>query len=150
MMDGYYTFRCGERVGLADEDQRVVVKPLWEEIREPREGYAVVKLHGKFGAVDCQGRMAAAPEWDELRDCSEGLFIAKKDGEFFILRINGREPVHIAYDKCREVYSFFERNAVFMDDYSCKYGCIDQFGRLMVGPMYDTPSEARAAAREEE
>lgn len=150
MMDEYRIVKRGEKTGMADAEGRIIIYPVWDGIRDLQEGYAVVKLGGRFGAVDAQGRVIAAPEWDEVQDCSEGLFIAKKDGAFFILPADGGAPVSVGWDECRCVYSFYDGVAVFMDDYSCKYGCFDREGRLMVGAFYDSPSQVRAAAKEEE
>ena len=140
---------CGNKMGMRDEYGNVIAYPVWDEIRPAREGHAVVRLKRCFGAIDAQGRLVAAPEWDRLDDCSEGIFIGKKNGFFFLVMADGSDPVPVDWDECRDVLSFSGGAAAFMDDYSCKYGCIGRDGRTIIGPVWNNPREALDAFKGE-
>jgi len=49
--------------GFLDENGRLAIRPLFEDVRDFRHGLAAVQWKGKWGFIDTRGRMAVRSAW---------------------------------------------------------------------------------------
>lgn len=67
--------------GFLDQNGRLAIRPLFEDVRDFRHGLAAVQWKGKWGFIDTRGRMAVPPRYDSVQDYAEiGLAVATLDG----------------------------------------------------------------------
>lgn len=84
--------------GFLDENGRLAVRPIFENVRDFRHGLAAVQWQGKWGFINPKGRMAVAPRYDSVSDYAEiGLAVATLDGRRQLIDRRG-EPVGAALD----------------------------------------------------
>ena len=79
--------------GFLDENGRLAVRPIFENVRDFRHGLAAVQWQGKWGFINPKGRMAVPPRYDSVSDFAEiGLAVATLDGRQQLINQRG-EPV---------------------------------------------------------
>jgi hypothetical protein len=79
--------------GFLDQNGRLAIRPLFEDVRDFRHGLAAVQWKGKWGFIDTRGRMAVPPRYDSVQDYAEiGLAVATLDGRQQLIDRQG-EPV---------------------------------------------------------
>ena len=79
--------------GFLDANGRLVVRPIFENVRDFRHGLAAVQWQGKWGFINPQGRMAVPPRYDSVGDYAEiGFAVATLDGRQQLINRQG-EPV---------------------------------------------------------
>lgn len=79
--------------GFLDQNGRLAIRPLFEDVRDFRHGLAAVQWQGKWGFIDTRGRMAVPPRYDSVQDYAEiGLAVATLDGRQQLIDRQG-EPV---------------------------------------------------------
>lgn len=67
--------------GFLDQNGRLAVRPIFEDVHDFRHGLAAVRWQGKWGFINAKGRMAVPPRYDDVSDFAEiGLAVATLDG----------------------------------------------------------------------
>lgn len=76
--------------GYLDQNGRLVIRPIFENVRDFRHGLAAVQWQGKWGFINPQGRMAVPPRYDSVGDFAEiGLAVATVDGRHVFINRQG-------------------------------------------------------------
>lgn len=61
----------GHRWGFLDNRGQLVIKPLFEQVRDFHYGLAAAKLKGKWGYIDATGNWAIQPTFDQAQDFTQ-------------------------------------------------------------------------------
>lgn len=85
-----YSFQKRGKYGFKNKSEKIIVKPIYEDVGEISENLVSVKLNGKWGFIDMQGNLVIPLEYKEVKQFSEGLVAASKNGidVIFIDRYN--------------------------------------------------------------
>lgn len=88
--------------GFLDENGRLAVRPIFEDVRDFRHGLAAVQWQGKWGFINPMGRMAVPPRYDSVSDFAQiGLAVATLDGRRQLIDRRGQavgEPLDEGID----------------------------------------------------
>src|SRR6218665_3143287 len=102
--------------GYLGKTGNIVITPKFDEIRDFKEGLAMIKLDRKWGYIDKNGNIAINPQFDYAEDFEEGLAVI------------GEHDVN---------YSNDGRNDWSIDCGSIYWGCIDKNGNIVISPQFD-------------
>jgi hypothetical protein len=118
--------------GFVDAAGKMLIEPLFHEVRHYHEGYAPVKLDKKWGLIDKKGRYVVNPRFDEgMGEFSQGLVAVKKGGSWGFIDSKGQSIIAPQFDEVKE---FKEgKAAVRIKD---KWGFIDKKGRFIINPRF--------------
>ncbi len=76
--------------GFLDQNGRLAIRPIFEDVRDFRHGLAAVQWQGKWGFINVNGRMAVPPRYDSVGDFAEiGLAVVTVDGRQQLINRNG-------------------------------------------------------------
>jgi len=76
--------------GFLDQNGRLAIRPIFEDVRDFRQGLAAVQWQGKWGFINVNGRMAVPPRYDSVGDFAEiGLAVVTLDGRQQLINRNG-------------------------------------------------------------
>ena len=102
---------------------------FWEfdDARDFKEGFAVVKKDGKWGYINTKGEQIVECKFDSYSNFNEGFAAVKKDGKWGYINTKGEQIVECKFDGAR---SFNEGFALVKKD--GKYGYINTKGYLVI------------------
>jgi hypothetical protein len=138
VMDPYDGVRSSRgRYGLIDREGRVVVEPIYDEIRAARAALGI-KRNGKWGAIDFAGREVIPPTYDNLYDAGDRFLAVNRGarlhwngeisgGLWGLADSSGREVVEPRYDRLEPLACGL--TIVYRDR---AFGVIDASGREVV------------------
>lgn len=122
----------GEKYGYVDANDKVIIKPQFDEAYEFRDGYAPVKKNEKFGMIDSSGNEVIAFKYKDLGYLQEGLIIATSNGiKFGFINIKSEIVIPFIYDNC---YNFLNNFAIVK--IKGKYGMINKKNIMVVPCKY--------------
>jgi hypothetical protein len=99
--DGLAWIRLGDKWGFINEQGKVVVPPVYDEVRVFDFGFAQVKLNGKWGVVDQQGKVVIPPKYDYASNLfPNGLALVGLGGKLGFVDQQGNEVIPLKYDYC--------------------------------------------------
>lgn len=80
---------ASSRFGFIDKSGNVIVKALYNEVKDFKNGVAMVKRDGKWGAIDLDGKLIIPIQYEDINYLAEELISAKKNGKWgFIDKAN--------------------------------------------------------------
>ncbi|HAP25710.1 MAG TPA: hypothetical protein DCR74_08800, partial [Achromobacter sp.] len=94
--------------GFLDQNGRVAIEPIFEEVGDFRHGLAAVRWQGKWGYIDRNGRMAVRPRYDAAQDFVEvGLAAVTLDGKPMLIDRQGN-PAGEPFDEVVRAVRLFD------------------------------------------
>lgn len=131
-VEGLVMVRLNGCYGFVDEQFRMVVQAVWDDVGEVAEGLIAVKRGDKWGFIDTSGRVVVDCVFDEVDSFSEGKAAVAVDGQYGYIDQTGETVIPFRFDDAWGFYS--ARAAVKIDD---QYGYIDDSGQIVIEPIYD-------------
>ncbi len=145
--EGLTALIIGTRYAYVDRLGKVVIPPLFEQVRPFKDGVALVKMGEKYGYIDKTGKFVLEPQFDLAGDFGDGLAPAiKLAGE--LLEADGSSAE-------RPSASFLPRRILDPVELptgsnpsgknssnlleSVRYGFIDKSGKFVLEPKYELP-----------
>ena len=123
------------RWGFINDFGKLVLPPVYEEVRDFVQGRAAVKAGTKWAFVDTSGKFTVKPQFGRVLDFSEGLAAVQfppaggcKKGKWGYIDTAGKTVIPARFDGARP---FSESLASVRRD--GRAGCIDKSGKLMIG-----------------
>jgi hypothetical protein len=100
--DGLFRIKKNEKIGFANMQGEIIIKPQYDEASPFFDGYAAVcfggkldneyemskRIGGKWGFINKSGTLIVKPIYDEVRNIKAGEAKVKKDGEWTVIKIN--------------------------------------------------------------
>ncbi|CAB3646233.1 WG repeat-containing protein [Achromobacter pestifer] len=78
--------------GFLDQNGRLAIRPIFQDVGDFRHGLAAVRWKGKWGFIDTRGRMAVPPRFDSVQDYAEiGLAVVTLDGRKLLINRQGEQ-----------------------------------------------------------
>lgn len=130
--EGMIGFQRGELWGFMDKRGKVMVEPLYEDIKPYTRGIARVKKEGKWGVIDRKGKTIANFEYEHLSYFYGGYARAKKDDKWGFIDFAGEVAVDIKYDDLKPLSSGL---ALFKKE--DKWGYINRYGATRIPAKFD-------------
>jgi hypothetical protein len=81
----------GGKWGYADDQDRFVIAPKFDDAGDFSGDYAAVKINNHWGFIDRSGNVVVQPFYDEVGRFSEGLVRVKQSERWFYIDIKGQE-----------------------------------------------------------
>lgn len=122
--------------GFMDSEGNFLIEPVFEDVKDYRSGYAIVKKNGKWGVYGRKNvrdgfEFSVAPQYDRIE------YVEASDKKFYIVEQNnpkqgfinrsGEIAVSASFDRCRSFTG--GRIAVMRDG---KWGFADSLGNMVV------------------
>ena len=85
----FSTFRRDNKMGVIDDNLRVICDPIYDFIGSFYDGRSMVTNEGRGGFLDSTFQLAIAIEYEWAEDFACGFTKVKKDGESFYIDIHG-------------------------------------------------------------
>ncbi len=106
--EGFATIKLNNRWGLMDSTGKVILQPIYEEIRNPKaEGFVGFKKDDKWGIIKFDGTILVNPiydvlgngnsNFDEQVDKNLKAFKVYYKGNYGMIDFNGKEKIPIKY-----------------------------------------------------
>lgn len=126
------------KTGFVDVRGRIVLDPVYDEIRPFYEGLAIVRRGRNYGCVDLRGRIVLQPKFPPLERFGDGLAAVTIKRKLGYIDRSGKVVIEPRYERARP---FREGLAAVTldaceDANSVRYGFIDKSGRLLIEPRF--------------
>lgn len=118
--------------GLLDSTGKEIIKPMYEDLRDNKEGYTLVVLNGQYGLVNAKGKMVLKPVYDNVGLVANDNTVVYLDGKCGRVDLVKGKVLMTPYEK---VGPFIEGLAWVRQDK--KYGFINIKGELVIPIVYD-------------
>jgi len=76
--------------GVVDINERFVVKPQLDDIKEFSEGFLAFKQNGKWGFMDKNFKVVIKPQFDKVENFSEGYAAVNRSGLWGYINSSGK------------------------------------------------------------
>ena len=90
--------------GFADQKDRIVIEPTFEEVAFFSEGLAAVRVGDKWGFIDKTGNFVINPKYDFFNDFSEGLAPVEINDKWGFVDKTGNVIIQPKYDAVRRFH----------------------------------------------
>ncbi|QJD84256.1 WG repeat-containing protein [Cohnella herbarum] len=87
-----------KKIGVIGLTGREVAPPKYDELRDFRDGFAVMKRDKKYGMIDLTGKEVIAPQYSSLGYFNEGLASFTKNGKSGYVDIKGNEVIPAQFE----------------------------------------------------
>ncbi len=133
MREGRRPYCCQSgKWGYMDEEGRVVIEALYDDVEPFYEGRAVVSQQGCYGLIDREGREVIAVEWDEVSYDGSHLCYVDDQGRRGVLNRNGEVVVDCSWDWIAE-----ESCGLFLVERDELLGYVNGRGEVVIAVEYD-------------
>ena len=134
--DGVAFFRKADKVGLINNEMKVVLEPKYVIIRSFEKGYAraAVKVNDKvlWGIIDGNGQEVIQPMYEEIGNYRNNLTWARKGDAFGVIK--GKDFIKV--DGADKIWNFSEQGITYARKKS-KLGFIDSDGKWIIDPKME-------------
>jgi hypothetical protein len=120
--------------GFIDKTGKVVVKPAFQEVRDFKNGVALVKSGEKWGALNAKGAWLAKPQYEHAPMSLDGLWGLWVDKKYALADKNFKPLTQPLYNM---IYSFSEGLAA-AETPEKKWGFLDTSGALAIPATLDS------------
>lgn len=69
----YFLIKNKNKVGIIDANEKMIVPPIYDEIRSFKEERAIVVSDKKYGVIDRSGKEIVNPQYEYIQDFSNGM-----------------------------------------------------------------------------
>ncbi|MGL5458577.1 MAG: WG repeat-containing protein [Cetobacterium sp.] len=69
----YFLIKNKNKVGIIDANEKMIVPPIYDEIRPFKEERAIVISDKKYGVIDKSGKEIVHPQYEYIQDFSNGM-----------------------------------------------------------------------------
>ena len=125
----YTSLKCG----VIGSDGKWIIEPVFDEIKDFNDGYAIVKVEDKYGVINDKGDFVIEAAYDEIK---HGI-------DFYILVKNKKEGIgdpkrkFLIPPKYNSVRQKFSSNGLIEIEKRNKYGLINTDGKEIIKPNFD-------------
>ncbi|MGB3368781.1 MAG: WG repeat-containing protein [Acidaminobacteraceae bacterium] len=120
------------KFGMIDENASFFIPPVYDELGEFNEGYAIISQSGLYGFIDNNGKIFIEPKYEMLNEFTNGFSIYKLDGKFGYLNKSGNIAISAKFDSA----SAFDESGYATVGVGEKVGVIDKSGRYTIKANY--------------
>ena len=121
------------KFGFINKSGQFVIDPIFDCVRNFKDGLAAIEIDGKWGYIDINGYVVIEPKYDDVTWCfSEGLACVQEGEKFFFIDKNGRKvlgPLPTA-DTCSFSEGLAAVGGMGINGY------IDRAGKLVIDALY--------------
>lgn len=117
-------------IGFYRKDRKKLADPMYSEVSDFHDGFAIVKMEGKYGYIDREGQVIP-PEYKSARYFKNGL-APVKNKKWGVIDAKGMTIVPDTYDDTGPYYS----DGLLAVKKDNKWGFIDTAGKEIVPPTY--------------
>jgi hypothetical protein len=129
---GRAAYRVGTKMGVINSEGRVVVNPIYDDIRSFSGEYARVQRDRRWGYIDRSGTEVIAPKYSEARDFFEQRAAVRSGYLWGYIDPAGREVIPVALLDAGD----FSGGSAAVRTYA-GFGLIDQSGAFLIAPTYE-------------
>jgi hypothetical protein len=129
--DGVVVVKFGNKWGVVDTNGVVIVKPIFDWVRNFSDGYAIVNYKNKYGCINKKGEIVLPCKYKYLTSFYHGLSLYEENKKFWYINIKG-EKVLGPYQLAEE-FTYPET----IVEINNKFGIIDTTGKFLIQPKYD-------------
>lgn len=133
--DGRMLFYKDSKFGFKDEENNIVVEPVYDIVYDYSEGLAAVKQGELWGFIDKDGKEIIPFQYVNVHSFEDGIAVVQKESswEWVALDKSGKE-LSILGDSYDKLSNFINGTAICSIDN--KYGVIDFSGKILITPVY--------------
>lgn len=85
--------------GFVDQNNKVVIKPIFSYVHPFYEGIAAVEINGLWGFINDKGKLLAKNIYIDLGKTNEGLVpVCNQNGKWGYIDVNGKTKIPFLYD----------------------------------------------------
>ena len=122
-----------DKQGLINKNRQIVLKPKYEKIYLPYNGFIKVKQNEKYGLINHKTLVnELEPIYDWINEHEHNLFIVQYKGLYGCIQDNFVYKIEPTYDL---IYAFYEGMARVRKEN--KYGFINKQCEVVVEPKYE-------------
>lgn len=122
--------------GVIDVTGDLVIKDIYDDIRDFNDGVAWASYLGKWGLIDEQGSVLIQHQYLNASDFSDGLALVRDfDGKKYYVDSQGKKVVDCLFQEC---YDFIGGVAIF--EANGNKGLINKKGEIAVEPKFQALS----------
>ena len=125
-------YRKGNKWGFCNEDKKIVIDCIYDNVHRFSEGLASVTLNFRNGFINKSGNLVIPNIYNRTRNFSEGLAGVELDGENGYIDISGNLILTGNYTQYFDFKEGLARVKV-----NGKWGFIDKTGELAIPCLYD-------------
>ncbi len=136
-------YKVGQNWGVRDENNNVIVHPIYEDIRAYQQGLAATRMDGSWGFLDATGGLQIPTQYQEAKDFSNGYAAVKNNDMWGYIDDEGNVKIDLKYSYASD----FDINNVarVYDGTTQKYYLINKNGDSIItadqlwssgGPLY--------------
>ena len=115
--------------GFINKKGDLVIPAKFDDLRDFKNGQALVNFQGKWGVIDAQGNYLVQPAYLDIHDFENGFYLVEDfDSNKFYIDLNGEKAFDCPYDEC---YSFSGDYARVIDGNITGY--LDKNGDILDG-----------------
>lgn len=122
----------GRLYGFVNRQGKVVIQPIYKEVRDFSNGMAAVSTSEGWGFINPKGKMVIAPTFSSADSFHEGLAAINIKGKWGYINPSGKIVIAPQFDSGGRFSEGMAR--VEFDE---NYGFIDKNGTLIINPQYD-------------
>lgn len=131
----YYDDVDGESMmGMVDENDKIVVPALYDDVSYLKGGVFKTELDGKCGLYQYYSGEILSPTYDDIDELGETLLSVEIDSKYGVLDLYGNAIIPVKYDEVDITDYQYEHIIVELDD---KYGLYSSEGKLLIPVSYD-------------
>ncbi len=132
--DGVAFFRDGDKVGLLGTDGKMVLEPVYNQIKDIKNGHAKVEKGELWGMIDTKGKEVIPTEYEDIGNTWSPNGVFGKKGEAYGIIHNGKfNPIEGATD----VWIFHGDSPLTYAEKDKKVGFVDNTGKWVIEPRFD-------------
>jgi hypothetical protein len=131
-----YPINENGQFGYINKLGSIVIKPQFEDGKDFKDGYAIIKISGKYGVIDSKGKIIVNPIYVDIQSFCEGLARIKMNGLYGFIDSKGQIKIKPQFE-----YAFDFFGGLAKIKISGKFGLINNKGEIICNPMFDEISE---------
>jgi len=131
-----YILKYGDNVGLSDNTGRIIINPVYKEIKaigeDYKEGYITINNENKYGVIDFTGKVILDNKYEDVTVCGDKKYVVKDSGVYKIISLDGETLIDTGFD---EVKSINGDNIIIKK--GSNYGVITSSKEVKISTQYE-------------
>jgi hypothetical protein len=130
-----FIVKNGEKYGFADSTGKICIEPIYNEIEDFKEGYALVEKNNLYGYINKAGRVKIDFQYTDASSFTQQTAIVQQNKTTFLIDHAGKK-ISADYD---EIADFIDNTAVVKKNNL--YGAINYTGEEIIKPGFSNLSD---------
>jgi len=126
----FFSIKKQDKYGFIDSTGKISIEPVYTEVEDFKEGFALVQKDNLYGYINKAGRIKIDFRFDEAGSFSQQVAIVQQNKHTFLIDHTGKQ-VSANYD---EIADFADNAAIVKKDNV--YGAINHNGEEIIKPAF--------------